>query len=117
MGNTHYLQQIFHNLLSNAIKFSPKSKKIEVLVEETESRVKVKFKDEGPGISIKDQEKLFIKFQKLSAQPTNNEDSTGLGLALTKSFVDALSGVIYCESELGNGATFVVDFITLKSSS
>lgn len=116
VGNAHYLQQIFHNLLSNAIKFSPQGTKIVVKVEKTDVRVKVKFEDEGPGISINDQKKLFIKFQKLTAQPTNNEDSTGLGLALTKSFVDALSGLIYCESELGKGATFVVDFITLKSN-
>ena len=109
-GDSHYLQQIFQNVLSNAIKFSPKGKIIKVVAEKSEDSVKVKIIDEGPGISSQDQKKLFMKFQKLTAQPTNNEDSTGLGLALTKSFVIAMDGTIICESELGNGAIFTLEF-------
>jgi len=109
-GDSHYLQQIFQNVLSNAIKFSPKGKIIKVVAEKSADSVKVKIIDEGPGISSQDQKKLFMKFQKLTAQPTNNEDSTGLGLALTKSFVIAMDGTIICESELGNGATFTLEF-------
>lgn len=109
-GDSHYLQQIFQNLLSNAIKFSPKRKGIKVVAEKSTDSVKVKIIDEGPGISAQDQKKLFMKFQKLTAQPTNNEDSTGLGLALTKSFVVAMDGTIICNSELGKGATFTIEF-------
>ncbi|RLD24835.1 MAG: hypothetical protein DRI71_01390 [Bacteroidetes bacterium] len=109
-GDSHYLQQIFQNVLSNAIKFSPKGKIIKVVAEKSADSVKVKIIDEGPGISSQDQKKLFMKFQKLTAQPTNNEDSTGLGLALTKSFVIAMDGTIICESELGNGAIFTLEF-------
>lgn len=109
-GDAHYLEQVFNNLLSNAIKFSPKGKTIYINTEKTESSVIIKITDEGPGISKKDQTKLYLKFQKLSAQPTDNEDSTGLGLALTKSFVDAMKGTIRCDSELNNGATFTVEF-------
>ena len=114
-GNTHYLYQIFHNLLSNAIKFSPREKEVRIVIEQTKHTVNVQFIDQGPGISKEDQKKLFIKFQKLTAKPTNNEDSTGLGLALAKSFVEALSAKLVCESELGSGAIFSVEFNLSKS--
>lgn len=115
-GDTHYFEQIIHNLLSNAIKFSSKGKQINVAVEKKGNSVKIEISDEGPGISLQDQEKLFMKFQKLSAQPTNNEDSTGLGLALAKSFVEALNGSIICESQLGYGATFITVFPIIRTN-
>lgn len=115
-GNPHYLYQIFHNIVSNALKFSPNGKEIKVIVEQHNEIAIIKVIDQGPGISSTDQEKLFKKFQKLTAKPTANEDSTGLGLALTKSFVNSLSGNIYCESKLNEGATFVVEFSSYSAS-
>ena len=64
--------------------------------------------DEGPGLSEEDKRKLFGKYQKLSARPTGNESSTGLGLSIVKKFVEAMNGRIWCESELGSGASFFV---------
>ena len=56
-----------------------------------------------------DKAKLFTKFARLSAQPTGDENSTGLGLSITKRLVDLLQGNIWCESEEGKGATFIVE--------
>jgi two-component system, sensor histidine kinase and response regulator len=49
------------------------------------------------------------RFMKLSARPTANEDSTGLGLSIVKKMVEAMQGRVWCESILGEGATFVVE--------
>jgi signal transduction histidine kinase len=66
--------------------------------------------DEGPGIMEEDKPKLFRKFQKLHAQPTAGESSTGLGLSIVKKYVEAMNGKVWCESEYGKGAKFIVEF-------
>jgi signal transduction histidine kinase len=71
--------------------------------------VRIEVIDEGPGLSTADKLKLFGKFARLSARPTGGEDSTGLGLAIVKTLVEAMRGRVWCESELGKGATFVVE--------
>lgn len=103
-----YFYQIFENLLSNAIKFSPIKKNIYITVSESDGRLTTSVKDEGPGLTEEDKKKLFNKYQKLSAKPTGNESSTGLGLSIVKKFVESMNGKIWCESELGSGATFFV---------
>ncbi|MEO1052159.1 MAG: ATP-binding protein [Bacteroidota bacterium] len=105
-----YSTQVFENLLSNAIKFSPKGKCIKVRLEELRSCIQIQVIDEGPGINDEDKKKLFGKFQKLTARPTGGEQSMGLGLSIVKKFVDIMQGKIWCESEPGNGAMFVVQF-------
>jgi signal transduction histidine kinase len=72
--------------------------------------VRVAVKDEGPGFSDEDKKKLFGKFARLSAKPTGGEHSTGLGLSIVKRLAEAMEATIWCESELGNGATFIVEF-------
>jgi signal transduction histidine kinase/ligand-binding sensor domain-containing protein len=106
----NYLIQVFENLLSNAIKFSPKDKNIWIKVLEKNGEVLVDFIDEGPGIKENEMHKLFGKFQKLSARPTDGEDSTGLGLSIVKKYVDVMGGRVWCESKPGKGAKFSVAF-------
>ncbi|HEY0653196.1 MAG TPA: ATP-binding protein [Chryseosolibacter sp.] len=108
MADKVYTMQIFDNLLSNAIKFSPGNKSVFIRVNKGTDRVVTEIKDEGPGISADDMKKLFGKYQKLTARPTGNESSTGLGLSIVKKFAEAMDGQIWCESELGNGASFFV---------
>jgi signal transduction histidine kinase len=105
-----YITQIFENLLSNAIKFSPARKNVYITVLENKGSVVINVKDEGPGMTEDDKKKLFNKYQKLSARPTANESSTGLGLSIVKKFVEAMNGRIWCESEEGQGSTFFVEF-------
>ncbi len=70
--------------------------------------LKLSVKDQGQGMSEEDQQNLFKGFQKLSARPTGGEKSTGLGLTIVKSIVDAHKGQIQVESEVGKGTTFEV---------
>lgn len=100
------LRRIIDNLLSNAFKFSQEGTKISLFVTLKDQKVSLVIADEGPGISVEDQEKMFKKFSKLSAQPTRNEPSNGLGLYIVNKLVMELSGEIKVCSSLGNGTTF-----------
>ncbi len=105
------LVQIVDNLVSNAIKYSPHERNvfIRTVYQEGAGTVRLEIQDEGPGVSEKDMQKMFGKFARLSAQPTGGEHSTGLGLSIVKKIVEAMSGRVWCESELGKGATFFVE--------
>ena len=105
-----YTSQVLDNLISNAIKFSPAQRNIYIRLSTLKENALVEIRDEGPGISEEDKKKLFGKYQKLTAKPTGNETSTGLGLSIVKKFVESMNGRIWCESELGKGASFFVTF-------
>ena len=106
--------QILENLVSNAVKYSPHGKNIFVrITTPSPTTTQVVIQDEGPGISADDQKKLFGKFIRLSARPTGDEHSTGLGLSIVKKMVEAMKGKVWCESEFGKGATFIVEFPSL----
>jgi signal transduction histidine kinase len=100
------IKEILDNLLSNAVKYSEEEKVIKVLCQKTDDNIEICVKDQGPGFSESDLKKVFVKFQKLSARPTGNESSTGLGLFITKTIVDKLNGSININSEEGKGTCF-----------
>jgi signal transduction histidine kinase len=104
--------QVLDNLISNAVKYSLHGKNIYVRLLIKETTVRVEVQDEGEGISEADMTKLFGKFARLSARPTGGEHSTGLGLSIVKKMVEAMNGRVWCESEAGKGATFIVEFPT-----
>jgi two-component system, sensor histidine kinase and response regulator len=101
--------QVLENLVSNAVKYSPVGKNIFARLKPAPRAVRIEVQDEGPGLSAEDQKKLFGKFARLSAKPTGGEHSTGLGLSIVKRMVEAMNGKVWCESEPGRGATFIVE--------
>lgn len=106
----NYLTQVFENLLSNAIKFSPRDKDVCIRLKEMDGEIRINFIDEGPGIAKDEMNRLFGKYQKLSAKPTGGEHSTGLGLSIVKKYVEVMGGRVWCESEAGKGSNFIVAF-------
>ncbi len=106
----HILRQILDNLISNAIKYSPLHKKIVIRLKQLEDKMRCEVQDEGPGLSVADQEKLFTKFLRLAPRPTANEHSTGLGLFIVKKFVEMMGGQVWCETALNKGARFIIEF-------
>jgi signal transduction histidine kinase len=94
------------NLLSNAVKFSRPGQAVHVQIMSEPGFVVCSVRDQGPGISLADQQKLFQKGVPLSTSPTDGEPSTGFGLALAKDFIDRMNGTLWCESEPGRGACF-----------
>jgi signal transduction histidine kinase len=105
-----YAIQVFENLISNAIKFSPPHKEVKVILAKGNGKARAEIIDEGPGLTDEDKKKVFGKFQRLSAKPTGGEQSTGLGLSIVKKYVEAMNGKVWCESEKGKGANFIVEF-------
>ncbi len=112
------LTEVLDNLVSNAIKYTPPGKKIFVKCEKKPSQrlqqsgdsVIVSVKDEGQGLSEDDMQKLFGRFQKLSSQPTGGEHSSGLGLYISKKYIEMMGGKIWAESEgKDKGATFFIE--------
>lgn len=102
-------RQVLDNLLSNAIKYSPYGRNIFIRINQRSQSICCEIQDEGPGLTELDKQKLFGKFTRLSAQPTGKEHATGLGLFIVKKLVEAMNGKVWCDSELGRGATFVVE--------
>ncbi|MFO1459120.1 MAG: hybrid sensor histidine kinase/response regulator [Verrucomicrobiota bacterium] len=102
--------QVLENLVSNALKYSPPGKHVWVRIRTEAGSVRCEVRDEGPGLNEEDQKRLFGKFARLSAKPTGGEQATGLGLSIVKRMVEAMRGRVWCESEAGRGASFVVAF-------
>lgn len=107
------LSEAFDNLIGNAIKYSEYGKQIYVSVKTRGKFIRFAVKDEGPGLTDEDKQKLFQKFQRLTAQPTGGESSTRLGLSITKLLVELHSGRIWAESEHGKGSTFFIELPSL----
>lgn len=106
--------QILDNLISNAVKFSPPKSTVQVKASITDGHASIEVKDQGPGISVEDQKKLFGKFTRLTAQPTGGESSTGLGLSIVKKLAEAMKGTVLCRSTLGEGAAFILRLPTCR---
>ena len=107
------LATVIDNLVSNAVKFSPVGTRVELRVQSVAEngarRARLEVRDQGPGLTSEDQRHVFGTFARLSAQPTGDEPSTGLGLAIVKHLVNAMHGAVWCESDHGRGATFIVE--------
>ena len=99
---------ILDNLLSNAIKYSPLDTAVDVTVRYDNQAVYCIVQDQGPGLSVEDQRRLFQRGAMLTPRPTANEPSTGYGLAVAKELSIAINGELTCESKLGQGCTFTL---------
>jgi len=102
------LSEIMENLLSNALKYSPKQSSIKVKLDSSDKHHQLHVIDEGPGISPEEQRNMFDSYTKLSAKPTANEKSTGLGLSIVKRYLQALDYAIKCISDGKRGTTFII---------
>ncbi len=105
-----WMREAIDNLVSNAIKYSPFDKTITIRLIKELGHIKISVQDEGPGLTEADQQFMFGKFRRLSAKPTGGESSTGLGLSIVKEVVTMHNGIVYTESELGKGSTFILEF-------
>lgn len=110
LAEPSYLKRILDNLISNAIKFSHSDTTVGLGVSNEHEHLLITVSDQGQGIKESDMPSLFGKFKKLSARPTANESSTGLGLSIVKALVEALKGEIHVKSEWGKGSTFSLRF-------
>jgi signal transduction histidine kinase len=104
-GDERRIRQVIFNLLSNAVKFTPERGQVDVSAARVDGEMRVSVADSGPGIAAEDLDRIFGEFQQTEAGARQRE-GTGLGLALSKRFVEMHGGRIWCESEVGKGSTF-----------
>lgn len=110
--------ETFENLLSNAIKYSYKNSEIVICSTEEDGNIIIEFRDMGQGLTDDDMQKLFTKFARLSATPTNKETSNGLGLSIAKILVELHNGKIWAKSTGKDmGASFFVSLPCKQHSS
>ncbi|EIC23575.1 diguanylate cyclase [Thiorhodovibrio frisius] len=106
LADENRLQQILYNLLGNAIKFT-KQGWVQVCAEvDDDGRIALRVCDSGPGIAPEQHEAVFASFEQLDSGAGRVHGGTGLGLAVTRSLVQALGGSISLESQPGAGACF-----------
>jgi signal transduction histidine kinase/signal transduction protein with GAF and PtsI domain len=101
-------KQIVLNLLSNAVKFTPDGGKVDVSANLDTQFVAIAVRDTGIGIAPEDQASVFEEFKQVGRDYTKKAEGTGLGLALTRRFVELHGGEVRLESAPGKGSTFTV---------
>jgi len=99
------IRQVLLNLLSNAIKFTPEGGRIDVGAKPVNGSIEISVSDTGVGIAPEDQEAVFEEFRQVGTADKKVE-GTGLGLALSRKFIELHGGKIWVESQVGEGSTF-----------
>jgi PAS domain S-box-containing protein len=97
------LERILYNLLDNAVKYSSPDSQIRIAAKPRGEQLVIGVKDQGQGISVKEQSRLFAPFQRLES---NAATGIGLGLLVCRRLVEAHGGRIWVESRPGRGSTF-----------
>lgn len=103
------LNRIVDNLLSNSIKYSPLKQNVSIELKQMPNCVEIYFIDEGSGIKQEELPLLFKKFSKLSTRPTNEEESSGLGLYIVKLLADKIGAKVKVNSTFGEGSKFILE--------
>src|SRR5262245_15659864 len=104
-GDERKVKQVLLNLLSNALKFTPEGGRIDVRATMNEGMAEISVADTGVGIAPEDQEAIFEEFRQVGTADKKVE-GTGLGLALSRKFIELHGGRIWVQSEPGKGSTF-----------
>jgi signal transduction histidine kinase len=106
-GDRERLRQIVVNLIDNAIKYSPGHDEVEVSVRPENGVVRIEVCDQGPGIPLDQQRRIFEKFGRADV-PGSSKPGTGLGLFIARSIAEAHGGTLDVRSGPGVGTTFML---------
>ncbi len=99
------VKQVLLNPLSNALKFTPEGGRVEVAAAVNGKIVEISVADTGVGIAPEDQDAVFEEFRQVGTAAKKVE-GTGLGLALSRKFVELHGGRMWVQSQVGQGSTF-----------
>jgi len=105
-GDERKVKQVIYNLLSNAVKFTPDGGRVDVSAARADGHVRVVVRDSGIGIAPEDQQRIFEEFSQVGRDPERSREGTGLGLTLSKRFVELHGGRITVDSAPGKGSAF-----------
>ncbi len=109
-ANSRLIYEIVYNLIDNAIRYSNNDSSIEVSTYTDIHHAYLKVKDNGIGIPLEDQSRIFERFYRVDKSHSRATGGTGLGLSIVKHAVKLSHGTIALESELNKGSTFTVTF-------
>lgn len=108
IGDPAVLEKVWENILSNALKYTPKGGTIIIKLTELANQVEVVIQDDGIGLSIKEQGRIFDRFYRADNSRTQEVGGTGLGLSIVQQVVKLHNGTIEVDSEMGVGTSFKV---------
>jgi PAS domain S-box-containing protein len=108
-GDGERTRQVLLNLLDNAIKYSPYGGRIELGLATVGDQLRFSVRDQGLGIPVGEQERIFDKFYRLDPDQRRGIGGTGLGLYICRELVRSMHGRIWVESEPGKGTTFAFE--------
>ena len=107
MMDPNRTRQILLNLIGNAVKFTDAgSVRLLLDFDRDVGALRIQVQDTGPGMSVEQQEKLFLRFSQVDASSTRKHGGTGLGLAICKGLAEAMGGQIGATSQVGEGSIF-----------
>jgi signal transduction histidine kinase len=115
-GDERKVKQVLLNLLSNALKFTPEGGRIDVRAALHEDSAEISVADTGVGIAPEDQDAVFEEFRQVGTAAKKVE-GTGLGLALSRKFIELHAGRIWVKSRVGTGSTFTFTVPVRRESS
>jgi signal transduction histidine kinase len=104
------VKQALINLVDNAIKYSAEKKVLEINLQDRERELEIQVRDQGIGISMEEQEKIFDKFYRVAQAEKLSPKGAGLGLKIIKHIMAAHHGQVRVRSEIGKGCTFMLIF-------
>jgi signal transduction histidine kinase len=102
------ISKVLSNLLDNAIKYSPEKTRVSLTTRESGESIEISIRDEGVGIPPSELQNLFSRFYRVKNDTTRNVKGTGLGLYLSRYFIEAHRGSLTVESEPGKGTLFKI---------
>ncbi|MFQ5329367.1 MAG: sensor histidine kinase [Thermodesulfobacteriota bacterium] len=121
VADERMFKQVMYNLLSNATKFTSEEGILKVVANSNDYYLQIAVIDNGQGIREEDMNLIFKEFEQIDSSTTRGHEGTGLGLALTKRYVEMQGGTITVESEYGQGSNFTfripVDITAISSES
>ncbi|HAC64523.1 MAG TPA: two-component sensor histidine kinase [Cyanothece sp. UBA12306] len=107
-ADSNRLKQVILNLIDNGVKYSASNSLITIKLEEDQDKVRLQVCDQGIGIPLPDQTRIFERFYRVDEARSRTTGGTGLGLSIVKTLVEGMGGSIRVTSQVGKGTTFTV---------
>jgi two-component system phosphate regulon sensor histidine kinase PhoR len=115
-ANRRLLEQVITNLIDNSVRYCPEKSIIKISSFIHDQVYRIEVSDNGPGIAKEHQKRIFERFFRVDNSRELHEKGTGIGLSLVKHIIQKHHGLIWVDSELGHGSTFIIEIpLNLKS--
>ena len=108
-ADTYMIETVLNNLLENALKYSGEAAHIQVSVQQRNEMCHITIADQGPGIPDKEKVKIFEKFYRVGNEISRSKKGSGLGLFISKEFIERHKGLIRCENNVPKGTKFIIE--------